>query len=380
MLELQGFDSIIHSEVRYIDIKEAISSFRPLYEYNSNYYVRTTVTLTDEQFDRYRMMLTVPKNKTDFYIRIMSPFVVWDSGEGLYLVNGNSRFATICQLYKSQEKLEYAPIPYTVITGEMSQAVAERIQYDSNDTTRRNSSVERLKRVQAFLDQAVNNGMKLSVARQYVSKYFGVSQQTLSNAKALFNKHIPESLQDMLDQELATTDAAVKVMQAAEKFTLSPNQIIGEVMAKATKGKLTASGVENWRKQYVSKQENQDIQAVGIENFLSETNLTPNPDEDDQVLFFNTETNPITLGEFNSDDSETSEPEVVQKSEIMDILDATVVEQNALLLKIASSILSELPQEDSARYHEAIKNLINSLLANNDPSPELLEKIRRTLK
>jgi len=374
-LQIQEYTTVEQGQIQYISAEEAVKQFEYLYNYDRSFYVRGQVDLTQEELTAYEIVLTMPKNDKEFYIQVDTPFLVWKVGSFFYVINGNSRLCTISWILSKPQHLEVAPIPYRLITTDLSKSMIERLQYNANDTTRKHRTVDKLRRIQGKIDECVRNGMSVSTARQYICKTAGVSQQTVTDAKELFtNGTVPQELIEMLDNETATTDGAVKLLQACKVLNLPVAETLTEVLYKSKKQKLNAGAVKRWRESYVASAENADKTEVVLEKFLGEPE-TKNAEEQ-LVEDFSAK---VEIKEFEPEPEKVPEPVVEIKSDaVKQLLNGTNPSQSALLLRIAASLIQELPEEKAVEHHEAIKTMISALLS-DESSQGLLAKIQKTL-
>jgi hypothetical protein len=373
---LEGFSNVNFSPVNYIDIDKAISSFKYLYELDPNLYIRKETKLNDEELEAYTMALTVPKDAKSFYIRVWNPFYVWEKNGERYLINGNSRLQTMGTVRTNDKNMEFAPIPYILVESEeLSESQILRLQMDANDTTRKNNSYQKHLKVQRFLDNSVKSGMSYSEARKYICNYFGsVSQQTVSNAKALFAQPLPLIVLELFEDERATVDGAVDYMAACKSFHLDPTENISQVLVHSRKGSLNAPAVKKWREKFIA--DNQNKQEVILEQF-KETKV--NADEKEVEKDFSGKTD-VNVKDFSDSEAYTKHKEVaeIKIDEVAEILNNTQPSQNSVLLRIAASLINELPSEKAVTHHEAIKDMLSVLLTDNT-SQELLARIKKTL-
>jgi len=260
---LQGFEDIEFSEVQTIPAREAVKRFKFLKEFDPSVYIRKE-KLTSAEIEQYTLMVTVPKNSTESYIRIFDPLIIVTIAGLEYLVNGNGRMETIAKLLKTSQ-LEIADIPFVVIQGEVDNDLLKRMQINYNDSTRQHKALEKLRMFHAAIDSAIENGSNEADARKTVAEFYGVKQMTLTHSKMLFD--FPNDyLIALIEEDTISTDTATHVIRTAKKYFLTVNDVIDRIKLSAQKKvslKISQGDYIKWLKSYeadllVSSQQNID--------------------------------------------------------------------------------------------------------------------------
>ena len=267
---LQGFENIEFSEVQTIPAKEAVKRFKFLKEYDPSVYIRKE-KLTSSEIEQYTLMVTVPKNSTESYIRIFDPLIIVTIAGLEYLVNGNGRMETIAKLLKTSQ-LEIADIPFVVIQGEVDNDLLKRMQINYNDSTRQHKALEKLRMFHAAIDSAIDNGSNESDARKTVAEFYGVKQMTLTHSKMLFDEP-NDYLIALIEEDTISTDTATHVIRTAKKHHLSVDDVIARILFSVQKKsslKISQGDFVKWLKSFeadllVSSQQNieQIVKAKG---------------------------------------------------------------------------------------------------------------------
>lgn len=258
---LQGFEDIKFSEVQTISAENAVKRFKFLKEYDPSVYIRKE-KLTSAEIEQYTLMLTVPKNSTELYIRIFDPLIIIIINGIRYLVNGNGRMETIAKLLKTSQ-LEIADIPFVVIQGEVDIDLLKRMQINYNDSTRSHKALEKLRMFHAAIDSAIENGFNEANARKTVADFYGVKQMTLTHSKMLFDQP-NDYLIALIEEDTISTDTATHIIRTAKKYFLTVNDIIDRIKLSAQKKsslKISQGDFLKWLKSYeadllVSSQQN----------------------------------------------------------------------------------------------------------------------------
>lgn len=249
------------SQIKTVSAKEAIATFKYLYEYKPEIYARKTIELTVDEYITYQMALTVPKldEPGKQWVKIDEPFIVFEYQGQEYLSSGNSRLQTIDRMIKGGSKEQFADIRYIVLD-EWNDQELVRIQYATNDLTRKNSRLKKLRQIAEYVTRLINSGTKQAIARDEAKIRFSVSPTDIKNAFLISDAEMSETLSDMLDKDLIKTDPAIELINIKNSLGVDSGKIISDLLTSNLP--LSLGNVRKWRNQYEtdlkSLEENKD--------------------------------------------------------------------------------------------------------------------------
>jgi len=271
------------TEIKYISAKDAIATFHYLYEYSSELYSRDSTELTVEEYITYQMALTVPKFDGGQWIRIDEPLMIFENNGKLYLASGNSRMQTIERMIKGGSKEEFADIRYVILDRWNNEELL-RLQYSTNDLTRKNSRLRKLRQIASYINKLIAATVKPADAKKSAQLRFGVSATDIKNA-FLLTDNVPSTIEKFLNDGLIKTDPAIELINIQKALNVSPETVVADLIKDNLP--LSLPNIKKWRSQYV---QTSDSKPATVEKYLdnsevkkAETTLVEGTEEDNNL-------------------------------------------------------------------------------------------------
>jgi len=271
-------------ELKYISAKEAVKRFDYLYKYNKDLYSRASTELTVEEYTAYQLTLSVPKLSPDgkslgTCIRVTEPFQIFEFEGKEYLASGNSRMKTIQQMIERGSKEEFADIPYVVLPIWNNEELL-RIQYATNDHTRKNDRLVKLQQIAAYIKRTIEHEMandrrdrtdsKISAdVKKEAERKFSLNATEIKNALLIVSQKVPAIVIEYLNQNLVKVDPAIELVNISNVLKVDPAVVVGELMAQQKP--ISIGNVKKWRENFVKTSTSKE--AV-VENHLVNNNET----------------------------------------------------------------------------------------------------------
>lgn len=276
--------------LQFIPAKEAIARFHYLYEYNPDIYARQSIELSVEEYISYQLTLTVPKlNAPGTWVRITEPVQVFVHNGVEYLASGNSRIKTLDMMIKGGSKEEFADVPFITIP-EWNNEELMRIQYATNDNTRRNDRLVKLQQISEYIKRTVaavleDNKQRLSkgeitelpteskvtanVKKEAQTK-FSLTATDIKNSLLIVSHKVPAIVNQYLNEGMIKTDPAIELINIFTTLKVNPATVIGDLTKQELP--LSMGNIKKWRDAYVKTSTTPE--AV-VDNHLS-NNKKPN--------------------------------------------------------------------------------------------------------
>lgn len=236
------------TQIQTVSAKDAITTFHYLYEYSPELYSRETTELTVEEYITYQMALTVPKPGGGQWVRIDEPFIVFEFQGKLYLSSGNSRMQTITRMINGGSKEEFADIRYVVLD-KWNDEELMRLQYATNDLTRKNSRLRKLRQIATYINRLVESGENITVARKSAQIKFSVSATDIKNAFLLSGDVLPV-IEKMLNDGLIKTDPAIELINIHKSLDVSPEIVVSDLIKENLP--LSLPNIKKWRSHHTT--------------------------------------------------------------------------------------------------------------------------------